>query len=281
MLKRYVYGAVALLVVLLMTAASPGAADESAMMRAHSQLTYRVVARKPRVNREVTGPVTDEIQGVPAEPVDSFVWDGEGSEPIIGHAVLEIDPVSNTGWIKATWKDEYGSWTFEQMVFSPLPPHPTGLRVGPDAATTVLVEGDPVPVDVYLHGNTTAGGPVLPTLFNHLATWGTAEVTLNGEPFVNTYDGPTPDWIAHTMTSAGARNADGEVLEAVETGFDEDMYYSPAESDNGLVDYDDMEFHLVFHDAPNPQSPTNNFPPPLAFFYHLTFEDVRLTITQK
>jgi len=135
----------------------------------------------------------------------------------------------------------------------------------------MLVVGDPVPVDVYLHGDTTAGGPVLPTLFNLLATWGPAEVTLNGKPFENPLDGPTPLWAAHTMTSVGARNSDGQVLKA-----DGENIFNPADPADGSVDYDDLEFHLVFHDAPGPM--TDNFPPPLSFFYHLTFEDVKLSV---
>jgi hypothetical protein len=52
--------------------------------------------------------------------------------------------------------------------------------------------------NVYLHGDTTAGGPVLPTVFNLLTTWGPAEITLNGQPFENTLDG-TPLWPGHTI----------------------------------------------------------------------------------
>ena len=126
--------------------------------------------------------------------------------------------------------------------------------------------------NVFLHGDTTAGGPVLPTVFNYLATWGPAEVKLNGELFENPYDGPTPLWAGHTMTTVGVRNSDGQVLTQ------DGEIYSPMASNNGLVDNDDLEFHLVFHEAPMPN--TTNFPPPHQFFYHLTFEDVQLEISQ-
>ena len=56
-----------------------------------------------------------------------------------------------------------------------------------------------MPVNVYLHGDTTTGGPLLPTILNYVATWGPAEVTLNGESFENPYDGP----VAGHQTVAG------------------------------------------------------------------------------
>jgi hypothetical protein len=260
-----------ILIPVLLAILTVGASPQSTMDGNTGELTYRVVARKARLNRLVTGEVTNSVNGVPAEPVHSFVWDGEGSNPILGTARFEIDPVNNTGKIIARWRDEHGTWKFTQTAFAP-PDHPSGLRVGPGAEDTMLVTGDPVPVDVYLHGDTTAGGAVLPTLFNLLATWGPAEVTLNGEPFENPFDGPAPLWAAHTMTTVGVRNSDGEVLTV-----DGDIFDPTVDPTNGAVDYGDLEFHLVFHDAFGPGM-TENFPPPFSFFYHLTFEDVKLSV---
>lgn len=234
-------------------------------------LVYEIRAENAQLNRQIFGEVTANVQGVPAEPVHSFVWDGDGAVAIEGAEVeVEIDPASNTGFIKAAWSDRNGYWTFEQTAFAP-PPHSTGLQVT-SAGSTRLIQDDPVTTDVYLHGDTTAGGPVLPTLFNNLATWGPAEVTLNGEPFDNPYDGPTPLWVAHTMTTPGVRNVDDTVR------VDDGRIYNPTlRGQPGNIDYDDMEFHLVFHDAPGPGM-TGNFPPPLSFFYHLTFEDVKMEV---
>lgn len=245
---------------------------EAASADAGSSLVYKVEGEHPRLNRKVTGEVTALVQGVPAEPVDSFVWDGDGSEFIDDGSVrLEIDPVANTGTIRAEWTDRNGQWTLEQTAFA-APDHPSGLKAV-SANETILVQDDPVTVDVYLHGDTTAGGPVLPTLFNQLATWGPAEVTLNGEPFENPYDGPAPLWVVHTMTTAGVRNDDGTVRMA-----DGSLYNPTKQGGEGAIDYDDREFHLVFHDVPGPEM-TANFPPPLSFFYHLTFEDVKVEIS--
>ena len=75
------------------------------------------------------------------------------------------------------------------------------------------------------------------------------------------------------MTTVGAREDDGTVHTV-----DGEIFNPMVNSANGAVDYTDMEFHLVFHDAPGPEM-TDNFPPPFSFFYHLTFEDVRMTVT--
>ena len=96
-------------------------------------------------------------------------------------------------------------------------------------------------------------------------------VTLDGEPFPNVYDGPTPNWVAHTMTTEGVRNPDGTV-----TVYDGTIYNPSLQNQAGDIDANHLEFHLVFHDAPGPM--TENFPPPLSFFYHLTFKDVKLEI---
>ncbi|MBL1274579.1 MAG: hypothetical protein COB30_000665 [Ectothiorhodospiraceae bacterium] len=83
--------------------------DREESSRVNSQLTYEVKASMPCLNRRVTGEVISYLDGVPAEPVDSFVWDGVGSVPVKGSAKLEIDPVANTGEIWAEWEDRNGS----------------------------------------------------------------------------------------------------------------------------------------------------------------------------
>ncbi len=174
------------------------------------------------------------------------------------------------------WTDEIGVWEYKQTAFAP-PPHPTGLRVSPDATQTELVEGDPITTNVFLHGNTGAAAPVLPTVFNLLATWGPAEVTLNGQLFNNPFDGPAPRWFGHTMTTPGVRNPDGTVRTT--SG---DIYVGPNPNGtpltpaDGVTDWDDMEVHFTWHDAPTPM--TGNIPPPFSFFYHLVFEDVAFEI---
>ncbi len=283
----------------------------------------KLKAKDPRLNRLVTGTPTFSVAGVPASPVDSFVWDGVGSTNIKGKAKLDIDPIANTGKISAKWEDVNGKWKWTQTVYSP-PGHPTGLRLDQDASggpTATMpfhwpppfppnppppfvmppyVGGDPITTDVYLHGNTFAGGPVLPTLFNHQATWGPCEITLDGQPFLNPFDGPAPDWFCHTMITRGARNSDGTVRTntgggplggdgvcADNTIFSPSLVWpftGPTGEEDGCVDYNDLEFHMVFHDAPTfPVTTlgTGNFPPAFDFFYHVVFETVEFEEEQK
>ena len=256
-------GLLAVAVLALILAPARASAD-------HPDLVYEVRANNAALNRQILGTVSVDVQDVPAEPVDSFTWDGEGRTRLENAELeMEINPGTNSGFIKAAWTDHNGKWTFEQTQFM-APEHASGMRLT-SATTTELVLGDPVPTNVYLHGDTTAGGPVLPAIFNFMATWGPAEVTLNGEPFVNPFDGPAPRWAAHTMTTEGVRNPDGTV-----TVNDGTVYNPDLQGEAGDIDANDLEFHLVFHDAPGPE--TGNVPAPFSFFYHLTFEEVKVEI---
>lgn len=244
-------------------------------------IVYEVKASNARLNREVQSPVAYSVQGVPGGPVHSFVWDGEGSVPLQhAQAHVRIDPVNNTGKIRVQWKDRNGSWQYTQEQFA-APPHPSGGTLVGSKDNFVTETGDPVRQNVFLHGNTGAGEPVLPTIFNHLATWGPGTVKLNGKMFENPFDGPAPKWVGHTMTTVGVRNDNGEV-KTINGGI-----YNPMNSTaNGITTSNDMEFHLVFHDLPvNVEHPEvqgkGHFPPPVSFFYHLTFEDVQVTIRHK
>jgi len=247
------------------TVASP---NEHHQAKTGTHISMR--AGDARLVRRVMGPVANSVNGVPAEPVDSFDWSGSEITSIRGHAKLEIDPVANTGTIKADWEDEYGHWTYKQTMFVP-PSHPTGIRIGSTPGSLTVIKGDPVTTNVYLHGDTGAGGPVIPTLFNLLSTWGPAKVTLNGEPFNNPFDGPAPMWAGHTMVSEGVRDANGVVRTT--SG---DIFNMMLKSE-GQTYPDDLVFHLVFHDAPGPEM-TANVPPPLSFFYHVSFSMVKIKI---
>ncbi len=258
--------------LVLLAASSMASASPDDGSNKGKKLVYEIKASEPSLNRRVTGPVVVEVDGVPAEPVDSFVWDGNGSTVIKGKARVEVDTISNQGEIRAEWEDENGHWTYHQTLFMP-PPHPVGLRIGSSASHTTLIKGDPVINNVYLHGDSKAAGPVVPTEFNLLATWGPAEITHNGQSFDNPFDGPVPLWAGHTMTTVGVRGEDGVVRNT------DGSVYSMATASRGAVDNDDLEFHLVFHDMPGPM--TANMPPPLSFFYHLTFEKVKIEIRQK
>ena len=235
-------------------------------------LTYQVIAARPRLNRKVTGPVTRYVQGVPAEPVDSFVWDGDGSVAIEGDLIMGIDPIADEGFIQATWTDEHGDWTYFQSVFIH-PEHSSGVRIGTSVEEIHSFLNEGITHNVYLHGDTTAGMPVLPTIFNHVATWGPAQVLLNDEPFLNPFELPAPAWLGHAMVTEGVRRPDGTVRTI------DGSIYNPGMGSVGVVEEGgDLEVHLVFHDERFPR--TANVPPIFSFFYHLVFEDVWIQIVE-
>jgi hypothetical protein len=72
------------------------------------------------------------------------------------------------------------------------------------------------------------------------------------------------------MTTVGVRNEDGQVLAT------DGSIFNPMKAANGVVYDDEVVFHLVFHEAPGPM--TDNVPPPHSFFYHVTFQDVKVAI---
>lgn len=234
-------------------------------------LSYRIVATNPRLNRRVMGPVTAWVDGVPAEPVDSFCWNGEGSVPIDGTFVMVVNVENEAGFVQAEWTDRNGEWVYQQQEFIH-PEHLSGVRIGRsrDEVQTEINYG--VINNVYLHGDTAAGMPVLPTLFTHVAAWGPALVARNGELFLNPYELPAPAWQGHVMVSEGARDEDGRVLAVDGT------VYDPSKGNYGAVDPRDLEVHLVFHDERFPR--VDNIPPIFSFFYHLVFEEVRIEIIQ-
>ncbi|MAE69601.1 MAG: hypothetical protein CME06_03925 [Gemmatimonadetes bacterium] len=252
-----------LAVVTLMTGSAMGVSDTR----------YRIHATHARLNRIVIGDVIRSVGGLPAEPVDSACWDSEGSVRLQRARIrIDVDPIRNTGSIHASWIDENGAWTFDNLAFL-APHHASGLRIAETAAETRLVVGDPIATNVYLHGDTNAGPPMVPTVFAYLAAWGPARVTLDGEPFENPLDGPLPDWGGHVMVTAGVRNLDGEI-----TTKDGDIYDMSKKS-VGFTDPADLEVHLTFHDELIP--PTSNIPPDFEFFYHLVFENVMIGITHR
>ena len=249
--------------------------SEASATQNNSGTIYSVRADNARWNHKLIATPTSYVQGVPAEPVDSFVWDGVGSRELVDARItMELDPIWNRAIVRASWTDAYGRWTFKQ-VKEDFPHHWAGVRLGASVDEVEYVNADPVVTNVYLHGDTTAGPGVLPTTFAFAAAWGLAEVTLNGQRFVNPYDpGANGAWPCHLMVTCGVRDdLDGTVRTQ------EGTIYDMSQASNGNRDETDLEVHLTFHDEPFLPPNTANIPPMFEFFYHLVFEDVQLDIS--
>ncbi len=254
--------------------AQPTPAPQAPVIQKNN-IRYQMVARGARLNRRVMGDVTDSVRGVPASPVDSLVYDGVGSTPIDGAIViLEVDPVKQTGMLRARWKDLNGSWEVFQDFFHH-PEHSSGIRIGSskDEVDNLINVG--IAQNVYLHGDTGGGTPIFPTVFTYLAAWGFSHVTLDGEPFLNKYGLPGPErWVSHMMLTEGVRNEDGTVR-----ALGGEIYIPKRHKTVGAVDPADLEFHLEFMDERFPTVQGNN-PSMFAFQYHLVFEDVVMQVTE-
>ena len=126
-MKRSFFTTASLTIVLLLTFPLPSPSAVKHKIKG-------LVAEQPRLNRLVLSGSPDLLHGVPASPVDSFVWDGDGSTSIKGWVkTYRIIPASNTGKIVAEWEDKNGKWKWKQTAFAP-PGHPTGLRMNQDAS---------------------------------------------------------------------------------------------------------------------------------------------------
>lgn len=235
-------------------------------------LRYRVIATDLRINRILLGEPTHEIRGVPAQPVDALTYDGRGHVKLKGEAVIEVDPASQTGLVFARWEDEHGSWRLQQTYFHH-PEHSSGVRLGRSRKDLSDLINLGIVQNVYLHGDTGGGTSILPTVFTYLATWGFAEVDLDGSLFPNPYGWPGPErWVSHTMLTEGVVNdQDGTVRAG-----DNEIYDPKRHKSEGLVDRQDLELHIAFHDERFPM--THNRPAMFAFKIHLIFEDVVLHV---
>ena len=233
-------------------------------------IRYQVVAEQGYLHRRVTGKVTTDVEGIPAEPVDSMTYDGVGAVPIQGRLVLEVSPVTQDGLMVVHWTDRNGEWTVVQRRFHH-PEHLSGVRIGPSVGTTENQVNLGVATNVYMHGDTTAGMPSLPTLFAYLGAWGPVHVKRNGKPFENPYELPAPDWIGHMMVTEGVRQPDGTVRAK-----DGSIYNPMKHATSGATEPYDMEVHFTFHDERFPR--TDNVSSLFQFQYHLIFEEVSLRV---
>ena len=246
----------------------------ASMAQAGSGLLYVVRGSDARVNRLVTGPVSLTVQGVPAQPVKSGAYDGNGHEKALtGHFTMIVDPVNDTGIVTARWTDSNGKWTYKRTTHIP-PPHPTALRIAADATSTEFIT-DGVQTHGYQHGNTGAAGAVMPTIFQHIASFGPIEMTHNGQPFLNPFPGPSaPNWFGSAKVTDGLRDENDGTVRNSSGGI-----YSPMVPHDGVTDSDDLEIQLIMHtDGLPPGTTVPNFPSKFEFFYWVNFEHVSMRV---
>ena len=179
---------------------------------------------------------------------DNFVYDGDGYVPTSGFVNIDINEEANTGIVVATWEaqDYYG----ESGTFTAIIDEWMGAADWQDGG---------IATDVYVHGDTGRGPPVLPTMLAYIAGYGVGDVYVNGVLMWEDLD-------AHFMVTEGTRDpVERAVWNADGTG-----YFSPMAPSDGKMFPDDVLTHVVLHSE---EEDTGNFP---AFteFFHINYENI-------
>ncbi len=177
---------------------------------------------------------------------DNFVYDGDGYEATSGFVTINVNDVTNTGSVVATWEatDYYGySGVFTAVI--------NEFMGEADWMDGGITQG------IYAHGDTGRGPPVLPTMYAYIAGYGVGDVYVDGVLVWEDLD-------AHFMVTEGTRDpVQNKVWNADGTGL-----FSPMAPADGKVFSDTLLTHVVLHSM---EEDTNNFP---AFteFFHINYE---------
>lgn len=186
---------------------------------------------------------------------DNFAYGGENVRPLKGHVqatinteagtgevVVEIETTPMSGPIRFS-KDQ--SWSGKIRIVQKL--------------NTERMQKARIAEDIFLHGDTGNEAPVMPKIYNYFATWGPAQIFVNGEEVV-------PMIGSHTMFTEQARQENGKIEKA-------GQIYSPKLQDKtGFTDPRQTAFHFVAHTT---EPDKGNFPPHTAWI-HLHFDDVEV-----
>lgn len=184
---------------------------------------------------------------------DNFNYDGTKVVPFKGKAVVNVNARRNTGNMEVTFNGtinpEKGQ-TYSgdiKIVYKK-------FAEGP-----VFWEGG-IADFVWLHGDTKQGPPVMPKVRTYLASWGPADVFVNGELVYEGLDG-------HMMYTERSRDADTYAIYSK----DRSGFFSPMDPANySIANPDEREIHFVAHSN---DEDSGNFPPNKVWI-HLNFTDV-------
>lgn len=149
-------------------------------------------------------------------------WAYNGTGLVESQANLEgaVDVEEDTGQLNLTFQAWNSSWTVTHASFSGQEDYKAGG----------------IAQDLVAHGDSGVSSTAIPEVRLDLATWGTAEVLRDGEPY-SIGEGPGGAWTAHLMLSKDTvRGPDGLIADANETG-----PYDPDAPSDGRVIEDDPQ----------------------------------------
>jgi hypothetical protein len=171
---------------------------------------------------------------------DSFRYNGNGINVGSGSALVKVNDDSNTGFVTGTVVTDLGVLTVVVREFEGTAPFQNGG----------------VARNLYLHGGTGNGPPVLPKVFTYVAGWGKADVYLDGEILYEDYD-------AHFMVTEGVRDEDTNRVD----------YRGPKmvkSYPGSIVNPGRQVLHVVAHSEDTKQGNL----PPYRIFLHAMWDDI-------
>jgi hypothetical protein len=182
---------------------------------------------------------------------DNFNYDGSRVSPMLGKAKVAVDSVKDSGAMVVkligTINPEKGkSYTGKIEIYYRI------TKGGP-----AFKEGG-VADFIYLHGDTKQGPPVMPKVRTFLASWGPADIYVNGELVYKDLDG-------HMMYTERSRDPVSQAI----YNKDKSGFYSPKKpADSSIADPNGRELHFVAHSH---EKDKGNFPPH-SVWIHVNFE---------
>lgn len=189
---------------------------------------------------------------------NSFRYDGSGIWKGPGDASIVVNEESNTGMVTGSIKAKGHTYKIVLEHFG---------------AEKPFMDGG-IARDLYLHGTTGNGPPVLPKIWTFLAGWGHANIFKDGKPlhkgahahFMLTHG--TRDKTTHKVNYPGPKR----LMMAKKSGDQARISAAVKEIKDAeqLIDTHTMQLHIVAHsDKKNPK----HFPP-FEWFLHFMWDDI-------
>lgn len=207
---------------------------------------------------QITG-TNGYLVGGAGDTGNSFRYDGSQIWVGPGQASVIVDEESNTGVVTGTVVTHGHTYTITLTKFAGMKP---------------FMDGG-IARDLYIHGTTGNGPPVLPGVWTYLAGWGRGDVYKDGKLLYGNYE-------AHFMLTQGTRDKETHrvdfpgpkrFLMAKKSGNQSEIKAAELEIEQAAtraIDTNTMQLHVVAHsEKRNP----NHFPP-FETFIHFMWDDI-------
>jgi len=183
----------------------------------------------------------------------NFAYDGNKVRPVEGKASVNINSETNTGSVVIELKNAKHQLSADEFIEGDI------RIVMEEFEGEQPFKQGAIAENLYLHGDSGNGPPVMPKLFTFLAGWGLVDIYVDGEKEYEDLD-------AHIMYTEGAR-VNNKIMKE-----DGTVYNPKLKSESGFTDSSKREFHIVAHSTDEDK---DNFPPNSRWI-HINFQEVAL-----